>query len=145
MRFFDSPNFPRYVASAIALPTMLLVYLGQLSGAPLVALVTLCVLIALDGFIWERIFGFDGPMAEDILLHSFKWASRRYAAALILSCSAGMILYVYGADDWRSVPALVGPSVIYTGLLVFDIIRAMHVVDERVTGKSRSSDKDHCG
>lgn len=111
---------------------MLLVYLGRLSGAPLAALVTLCFLLTMDGFIWERLFGFDGPMAEDLLLHSFRWAGRRYAAALILSCSAGIILYVYGADTWRTVPALVGPALIYAGLLVFDIIRAMKAVDQRI-------------
>ena len=88
--------------------------------------------MAMDGFIWERLFGFDGPMAEDILLHSFRWAGRRYAVALILSCSAGIILYVYGADTWQTVPALVGPSLIYAGLLVFDIIRAMKTVDQRI-------------
>ena len=132
MRFFESANFPRYVLAAIALPIMLLMYLGRLSGAPLAALVTLCALLAMDVLIRERFFGFDGPMAEDLLLHSSRWASRRYAAALILSCSAGIILYVYGADTWRTVPALVGPSVIYAGLLVFDIIRAMKTVDQRI-------------
>jgi hypothetical protein len=132
MRFFESVTFPLYVTAAIAVPTALLVYLGWLSGAPLAALVTFCVLLAMDFLIPERFFGFDGPMAEDILIHSFRWAKRRYVAALILSCSAGIILYVYGADTWQTVPALVGPSVIYAGLVVFDIVRAMKSVDERI-------------
>jgi hypothetical protein len=132
MRFLESPSFPRYVASAIAIPTMLLTYLGLLSGAPLAALVTLTLLLAFDGLICERLLGFHGPTAEDLLLHSLGWASWRYVAALILSCSAGIILYVYGNDDWRTVPALVGPTVIYTGWLIFDIVRAIREVDRRI-------------
>lgn len=120
------------MAAAIALPTMLFMYLGRLSEAPLAVLLTLCVLMALDGLICERLFGFEGPMAEDILLHSFSWASRRYAVAFVLSCAGGAVLYVYGADTWRTVPALVGPPLIYAGLLAFDVVRAMKEVDQRI-------------
>jgi hypothetical protein len=147
MRFIDSPSFPQIVGLALVVPAVFFKSRGWIADGPEMAIAAFGVFLVIDGVVWERFFGADdgGPLAEKQLLHSFGWAKRRYAAALLLIGLASVVFYFYGREGWQAGVVMIVVPITYLGLLAFDLIRAMHVVDERVTGKSWPSDTDHCG
>lgn len=131
MRFFKSVYFRLLVGAFVVFAGYLLSLSAGNSGWPEMMIVMFGCVLMLDGIIWWRHVDND-PLAEQLLVYSVGWATRRYVVILVLAGVTAAILCVHKLNDRSVAAAIIAQPILYAGLLLFDFFRAMKNVDDRI-------------